>query len=461
MVPVPIAMFDRNLNYIAYSDAWLEMYNLKESILGKNHYEVFPQVPEEWKAIHKQVLETGIVQKNDCDYFILADNSELYLKWVVSPWYDEDGKIGGLSFLTQDITSEEVAKRRMNRSHEVAKLGWWEFDLTSQEINWSPEMFKIFPEDEKDGPPSLERHRSTIHPDDRENWEKTYGEAIKKQKPYSMIFRVLCPGKVKWVEAKGSPRKNLQGEVVAIYGTAQDVSEREEKRILLERKNEEMKIFSYRASHDLKAPLTSVEGLLEFTKEEIEAGNKEKALEDLSDMGELITELKQTISDVITVSMVDDYKSTPKPIKLSKVRDDLLLKLNPSFKQKNLQFECSLLPDEDTEIVIPRSKLKHILENLLSNSIKYSHSDRESFAKLCLEVKKQNLHITLSDNGIGFPENYQHKIFQMFTRFHTDYEGSGLGLYMIKRQIDDWHGRIDLDSSPQGTTFNILIPLTF
>lgn len=460
-IPVPVAMLDRNMNYLGYSRAWLEMYKLNEEILGKNHYDIFPQIPDVWKKIHQEVLNSGVMQKNDCDYFTLEDNSEVYLKWVVSPWFLENGDVGGLHFLTQDITTEEIAKKRMARSHKVAKLGWWEFDLKTQKISWSKGMFEIFPENVEDGAPGLERHRSTIHPDDREYWEETYMKAVREEIPYTMIFRVLCPGEVKWVEAKGSPRKNVKGEVVAIYGTAQDVSEREEKRILLERKNDEMKIFSYRASHDLKAPLTSMEGLISLLKEDIEEGNKKNIDESLQDIQSLISNLKETISDVLKVSMIEDLKSKPQILSLITISEDLKVKLGGYMTSEKVNFQYDCYPNKETQITIPSSKLYNVLENLISNSIKYAHPERESFVKLTLEVKDKNLLIEVRDNGLGFPKDNREKIFSMFHRFHTVAEGTGLGLYMVKRQIDDWHGNITFESSPDGTHFKISIPLSF
>jgi PAS domain S-box-containing protein len=116
--PAAIAMLDRNLCYLQASDRWLTDYKLDlANIIGRNHYEVFPDIPQRWKDVHQRVLK-GSVEKCDEDPFPRDDGSTEWLQWEVRPWRLADGEIGGLIFFTQVITARkemelELRKRRL------------------------------------------------------------------------------------------------------------------------------------------------------------------------------------------------------------------------------------------------------------------------------------------------------------------------------------------------------------
>lgn len=129
--PVAMAMFDREMRYLAHSNKWLEDYALQgQSIIGRNHYEIFPEIPQEWKVIHQRALQ-GEAISNSEDVFDLKDESKLYLRWAVHPWRQPEGDVGGIVIVT-DIINELVEAREAalsasrfksqflaNMSHEI------------------------------------------------------------------------------------------------------------------------------------------------------------------------------------------------------------------------------------------------------------------------------------------------------------------------------------------------------
>ncbi len=105
--PIAIALFDQQLRYLATSQRWLQDYGLDgEILLGRSHYEVFPEIPEHWKTAHQRALAGAVLRNEEC--FIRADGSLQWLRWVIQPWYESPGTIGGIVILTEDITERKT-----------------------------------------------------------------------------------------------------------------------------------------------------------------------------------------------------------------------------------------------------------------------------------------------------------------------------------------------------------------
>lgn len=112
--PAAIAMFDREMRYLQVSERWLRDYHLDgRQIIGKSHYEVFPDIPDDWKRVHQRAM-AGAIERRDEDPFPRADGSIEWLEWEIRPWTRPDGTIGGLVFFTQVITQrkQEQARQR-------------------------------------------------------------------------------------------------------------------------------------------------------------------------------------------------------------------------------------------------------------------------------------------------------------------------------------------------------------
>lgn len=120
--PAPVAMFDKEVRYLAHSREWLRTYCLEgKDILGKSHYEVFPEIGEEWKRIHQECL-AGATHKNDEDPFEREDGSIQWIKWEVKPWYLETGEVAGIIMLTEDITVSKQQEMELIEAKERAEI---------------------------------------------------------------------------------------------------------------------------------------------------------------------------------------------------------------------------------------------------------------------------------------------------------------------------------------------------
>jgi len=114
-VPAAVAMFDTEMRYIAYTDRWLQDYKLPDTrLIGQSHYDVFPEIPDHWKVKHKRIL-AGATESLSEEQFTRADGSVDILRWEVRPWHLEDGCIGGMMMLTEEITERKKLEQELWR----------------------------------------------------------------------------------------------------------------------------------------------------------------------------------------------------------------------------------------------------------------------------------------------------------------------------------------------------------
>ncbi len=119
--PNAIAIFDRDMNYLAVSDRFLKDYNVKESdVLGKNHYVIFPEMPQRWKDIHQRCL-AGAVEESENDQFVRPDGSITYNRWTCMPWICGGGEIGGIVMYTEVMTERKLAEQALKEAKERAE----------------------------------------------------------------------------------------------------------------------------------------------------------------------------------------------------------------------------------------------------------------------------------------------------------------------------------------------------
>jgi signal transduction histidine kinase len=223
----------------------------------------------------------------------------------------------------------------------------------------------------------------------------------------------------------------------------------------LTKTNKELDRFVYSTSHDLRAPLTSLLGLINITAE---TKRPEEIQRYLGMMRERVHSLDKFIKDITDYSRNNRLEITREPVKLHELATEVWESLRFSPEAERIRFSMEIA--EDVTVKSDKNRLKVILSNLLSNAIRYHDSRKaEPYIHLKAEVKGRVFYMKVEDNGQGIASEYHAKVFEMFYRANEHSKGSGLGLYIVKEALMKLSGTIQLESSPGlGSVFTIKLP---
>ncbi len=264
------------------------------------------------------------------------------------------------------------------------------------------------------------------------------------------------------------PLKDVAGTVEAVLVFAIEVTELVTARSgllsandeLSDKNNELLRInndldnFVYTASHDLKSPIANIEGLVSLLRSILQGKLDEEDAKVLDMVTSSVDKLKETIADLTEITKVQkDLQSAVEPLSFMETLDGVLQDIDGMIAESGAQINTSL--DVDT-ILYARKNLRSIMYNLVSNAVKYRSPDRTPEVKIATYREGDYTVLEVADNGLGIRKQHQHKLFSMFKRLHTHVEGTGIGLYIVKRIIENNGGRIVVESEHgKGTTFRV------
>jgi CHASE1-domain containing sensor protein len=221
--------------------------------------------------------------------------------------------------------------------------------------------------------------------------------------------------------------------------------------------NGELEEFAYRTSHDLRSPIVSSNKLLEVVADAIEQDKKLTAIQGLAHARNSLRTLETLISDILTLTEVGNINERETKIEIPMVVDDVLSKIQHVDGFDRLTIAKDL---QVTSITAMPSRFGHIVENLISNAIKYQDPEEaEPFVKISTKSEGSWFVLEVEDNGLGISEKFRDKLFKMFKRFHPNVSvGSGLGLYMIKKSAEILGGEITYEGEGKGSLFRLTLP---
>jgi signal transduction histidine kinase len=228
--------------------------------------------------------------------------------------------------------------------------------------------------------------------------------------------------------------------------------------IALESQSDEIKEFAYRTSHDLKSPLSTISGLIDYIAEDIKEDDKKASLEGITKVKQLIGRISQLIDDILNLTKADHLNEKKDIFNFDDYLVTLTEKLSFILQKNDVNIQHSF--SHNRNLLAQKTRLTQVLDNLISNSAKYRNMKKDSFISIKTFNDKGKFYIQVEDNGQGIPQEKQSDVFGMFKRFHeSNTEGTGLGLYMVKKHMDKMDAHISFESTPAGTTFYLEFPL--
>ena len=227
------------------------------------------------------------------------------------------------------------------------------------------------------------------------------------------------------------------------------------------RTNADLDTFVYAASHDLKAPIANIEGLLGALREYLPPLEQEPMVPRLLGMMEdAIGRFQQTVAHLTDVTRLQaGLEPVTSDVDVSAILEDVRLDIVPLLESTHTQLLLAV--PACPGVRVPAKHLRSILFNLLSNALKYRNPAQPSQVLLRATPTPQGVVLIVQDNGLGMSEVQQRQLFGLFQRLHTHVEGTGVGLYIVKRLVENGGGTITVQSQPHvGSTFTVILPRT-
>jgi PAS domain S-box-containing protein len=231
VAPVAIAMFDRDMHYLATSQRFREDFRLgSQQLIGRSHYETFPEIPDAWREIHRRCL-AGAVERHPGELFRRLEGDDQWIRWEIQPWHGADGEIGGIVLFTEDITeqkrSEESVREseaRLRLAQQVAHIGTFEWNLQSGVTTWTPELESMHGLQQGTFGGTQRAWEDLIHSEDRPEAIRQRDRALETGS-FDAEWRIIRPdGAICWMAGRGWVFKDDAGNPQRLIGVNIDIT---------------------------------------------------------------------------------------------------------------------------------------------------------------------------------------------------------------------------------------------
>jgi PAS domain S-box-containing protein len=484
--PAAIAMFDRDMRYIACSRQWLTEYGLLDpDIVGKSHYEVFPDVPMRWKRIHEQVL-SGSIQHNARDPFVRADGHTQWLQWELRPWHTRDGAIAGMVMFTRDISAQVAQENvireqaeRLDLTLRSAQVGTWDWNVVTGSVAFNDLAQTMLGYEPGEWSPHLSAWEALVHPDDRDEVAKHLTEHLEgRSTDYRCEHRLRRKdGTWAWVLDVGRVIERADdGRAVRAMGVHMDITVAREAAEAVkaaqraaEAANLAKSEFLANMSHEIRTPMTAIVGYADLLTDPQETnGHWRDHVETIKRNGE---HLLTIINDILDLSKIEAGKMSVESIPMdpSQILADIESLMRVRAKAKGITLDIEYATPIPKLMTCDPVRFKQILVNLVGNAIKFTELGGvkmiASFddGRSSTPPEGPSLIVSVVDTGLGMDQEQIDRLFLAFSQGDTSttrrFGGTGLGLRISKSLAQMLGGDITLQSTRgAGSTFALRVP---
>ncbi len=357
----------------------------------------------------------------------------------------------------QDITKDNFYYKE---TAQMTSTGSWYVDFDKRKSYWDFETRRIL-EYPDDYIPSLKDSADYYAEDSRQKAADLFFNCAMVGTPFNTeIKMVTANGRIFWVRAIGKPVYNENKEIIGIRGVFQDIDDIKRKELRLQRsmdiitsQNSRLFNFAHIVSHNLRSHTSNLSLLVQLIED---IDNPEEKIELVNEVKQISYSLNTTIEHLNEIVAIHTNKDQEK--KVIKFQDALNLVMSGIGQMIALSKTTIEADFDDLEEInyIP-AYLESILLNLITNSIKYRHENRDPIIHIKTYTKENNEYLEVKDNGRGIDMKlFKDKVFGMYKTFHYNKDAVGIGLFLTKNQVESLNGTISVESEvDNGTTFII------
>jgi PAS domain S-box-containing protein len=347
-----------------------------------------------------------------------------------------------------------------NETGTIAKVSGWEIDVPAMSLSLSKEAFDIYELNDQ-LKLSIEEALSFFEPQYRPLITEAVDNAIKFCKPFDMelVFRT-AKNNVIWVRAKGLPIIDDYGKTIKLRGIFQDIDSIKKKGIALQSsinalndQNKRLQNFAYIVSHNLRSHTGNLQFMVNLHEESESADDRAEVFAHIKSISNSLNTTIDHLNEIVKIQT--DVDQERKTIEFEEVFKNVVsaLQSNIDNTDTKIEYDFTRCPVIN---YIP-AYLESIFQNLLTNSLKYRHMDRQPVVTCRTLKDHDHIYLIFEDNGIGIDlERYGDKVFGMYKTFHQNSDAKGIGLFITRNQIEALGGSIKIDSTVNvGTKFTI------
>jgi PAS domain-containing protein/two-component sensor histidine kinase len=347
-----------------------------------------------------------------------------------------------------------------NETGTIAKISGFEIDVPTMSLWLSKEAFDIYELNDQ-LKLSIEEAVSFFEPQYRQLVNEAINNAVKFCKPYDLelLFR-SAKNNVIWVRAKGVPIIDDYGKCITIRGILQDIDSIKKKGLALQTsinslndQNKRLQNFAYIVSHNLRSHSGNLQFMVNLHEESESAEDRAEVFAHIKSISQSLSTTVEHLNEIVMIHT--DIDKERKTLEFEEVFKNVIsaLQSNVEATDAKIEYDFTKCPVID---YIP-AYLESIFQNLLTNSLKYRHMDRQPVIT-CRTLKDHNhIYMVFEDNGIGIDmDRYGDKVFGMYKTFHQNADAKGIGLFITRNQVESMGGTIKVDSTVNvGTKFTI------
>ncbi|WP_321421937.1 PAS domain S-box protein [uncultured Methanobacterium sp.] len=471
--PIGLCVLDRNLRFVRINDRMAEINGFpSEEHIGKTVHEIIPDLAEQAESAAKEIFET----KNNVvgmEFTGMTPAQPGVSRTWMEEWYplkDSSHHIIGINVAALEITEIKKAENALKKSEEKLRLaiegagaGMWFWDLENDLIEWTNEYKHIFGV-EPDPDTSFSNILKVVHPDDQEKVKDAIQRTLQFGEDFKIEMRTVWQdGTVHWAYSLGKLSYDSQGKPkeiigIAINTTPSKIAEQELQETLkqLKRSNAELEQFAYVASHDLQEPLRMITSFLQLLQRRYEHQLDTNANEFIQFAVDGAARMQELVNDLLAYSRIERKTGKFEDVDTEDILKQITFESRLLIEENNADISYDNLPVVRADY----PQMVQVFQNLLSNSIKYNNQERPTI-HVSAEKRDKDWLFKVEDNGIGIDPKHGERVFKIFQRLHArdEYEGTGIGLAIVKRIVERHGGMIWYESQPgQGSTFYFNIP---